>query len=122
MKTLALLLMILVAAAPLAAAEVESRTTTIEDIRRQVSQSSDIDVFVQWLKARTNVSDVHLQPILLTTAPPQQWVGFSIGGKRYRFRLMKGMDMEVSSVGGSDRTVVKGKVVLMGEDRPVVKK
>ena len=51
MKTLAFLLMILTAAAQLTAAEVDSRTTTIEEIRSQVSQSSDIDAFVQWLKA-----------------------------------------------------------------------
>ena len=124
MKALACLLMTFAVAVPLGAGDVDSRTTTIEEIRTQVSRSSDIDAFVQWLKERTNVSDVDSQPILLTTAPPQQWVSFSIDRKKHRFRLMKEMDVEVVPVRGSDRTVtvVKGKVVIMGEEGPTTKK
>ena len=121
MKTLVFLLITLVAAVRLSAGEVDSRTT-IEEVRTEVSRSSDIDSFIGWLKGRKNVSDVDSQPILLTTAPPQQWISFSIQGKRYRFRLMKEMDKEVISVGGSDKTVVKGKVIIMAEDQPPAKK
>lgn len=122
MKTLVSFLITLAAAFPLSAGEVDSRTTTIEEIRTEVSRSSDIDSFIGWLKGRKNVSDVDSQPILLTTAPPQQWISFSIQGKRYRFRLMKELDMEVVSVGGSDKTVVKGKVVIMSEEALTAKK
>lgn len=118
MKALFFLIVALAVATPLGASEVDSRTTTIDEVRRQVSRSSDIDAFVWWLKERKNVSEVDSQPIFLTTAPSQQWVSFSIGGKRYRFRLMK----EVVSAGGSDRTIVKEKVLIMGEDGSTAKK
>ena len=85
-----------------------------------MSQFSDIGSFTKWLKQREHVSDVDYNPdVLLTTAPPQQWVSFSIEGKRYRFRLMKGLDVEVLS--GSDRTVLKGKVVIVNEEGPKAK-
>lgn len=70
MKTLVFLLISLVTAVRLSAGEVDSLTTTIEEIRTQVSRSSDVDSFIGWLKGRKNVSDVDSQPILLTTAPP----------------------------------------------------
>jgi hypothetical protein len=122
MKALFFFLAALVTATPLGAGEVDSRTTTIEEIRTQVSRSSSIDSLVGWLKGHKNVSDVNAQPILLTTAPPQQSISFLIEGKRYRFRLMKELDMEVVSVGGSGKTVVQGKVVIMGEEGPTAKK
>jgi hypothetical protein len=121
MKVFGFLLIALMAIVPVCADDVD-RTTTIEEIRVQVSQASDIDYFVRWLKERTNVSDVDSKPVLLTTAPPQQWISFLIDGKKYRFRLMREKDVEIRSVTGSDRRVVKGKVVIMGEDAPPVKR
>ena len=95
------ILLVIVLTAPMRAAEsqrtpAKAQPVTIAQVKSQMVEALAIDTFVAWLKDQPNVAEVDAVRVLLTTDPPQQWIGFTLDGNvRYRFRLMKSLEGRV---------------------------
>jgi hypothetical protein len=75
---------------------VKAQPVTISQVKSQMAKALSIDTFVVWLKDQPNVAEIDAGPVLLTTAPPQQWIDFTLDGNiRYRFRLMESLEGRV---------------------------
>jgi hypothetical protein len=95
------MLLAIVLIPPIHAAEsqrtpVKAQPVTISQVKSQMVKALAIDTFVTWLKDQPNVAEIDTDPVLLTTAPPQKWIGFTLDGNiRYRFRLMESLEGRV---------------------------
>ena len=73
--------------------------TDFVQIRSMAEEFGNIDLFVAWLKTRTNVTDVtHSGKTLLTSNPPQQVVSFSLDNVRHRLLLTVDVDNTVKKI------------------------
>lgn len=62
--------------------------TDFVQIKEKADQFNKVDMFVAWLKTRTNVSNVfHNRITVLTSNPPKHVVRFTMDGVRYRLLL-----------------------------------
>ena len=73
--------------------------TDFVQIRSMADEFGDVDLFVAWLKTRTNVTDItHSEKTLLTSNPPQQVVSFSLDNVRHRLLLTVNVDNTVTNI------------------------
>jgi len=80
----------------------ESAETNLTEIKEVASQLTNIDVFVAWLKTRTNVSDVaHQKLSWLTSNPPKQIVSFTLNDTTHRLVLTADIPVRVSTLSGA---------------------
>lgn len=77
----------------------KSDKTDFVQVREMAQEFGDVDLFVAWLKTRTNVTDVsHSEKMLLTSNPPQQVVSFSLDNVRHRLLLTVNVDNSVQKI------------------------
>ena len=101
MKFIWPILLVIVLIPPTHAAEsqrtpAKAQAVTISQVKSQMGKALAIDAFVAWLKDKPNVAEVDIVPVLLTTDPPQRWIGFTLDGNmKYRFRLMESLEGRV---------------------------
>lgn len=70
--------------------------TDFVQIKAKVDQFNKVDVFVAWLKTRTNVSNVsHNRITVFTSNPPKHVVRFSLDGVSHRLLLDGDVDSAV---------------------------
>ena len=73
--------------------------TDFVQIRSMAEEFDDTDLFVAWLKTRTNVTDVtHSGKTLLTSNPPQQVVSFSLDNVRHKLLLTVDVDNAITKI------------------------
>ena len=70
--------------------------TDFVQIREKADRFDKVDVFVAWLKTRTNVSNVsHNRMTVFTSNPPKHVVRFSLDGVSHRLLLEGDVDSAV---------------------------
>jgi hypothetical protein len=70
--------------------------TDFIQIREKADQFDKVDVFVAWLKTRTNISNVsHNRITVFTSNPPKHVVRFSLDGVSHRLLLDGDVDSTV---------------------------
>ena len=73
--------------------------TDFVQIRSMAEEFGDVDLFVAWLKTRTNVTDIsHSGKSLLTSNPPQQVVSFSLDNVRHKLLLTVDVDNSITKI------------------------
>jgi hypothetical protein len=67
--------------------------TDFVQIKEKAGKFNKVDVFVTWLKTRTNVSNIiHNRMTVLTSNPPKHVVSFSLDGVRHKLLLSGDVD------------------------------